>query len=203
VTPNDEHVRAVALEVLRRSEYARWREAQTVGEWLRPLLAWLEHLNGGLQRLAWTQPVLYWLIIGGLLCTAALLLAHVAWSVRAALSVPAVVATARPADGPSLVAEAEALAARGRFLDAAHRLQLATIELLLRRRVIALSRFEANRVLRARLASAALPAAERRTLLELVGRLEARWFRDRTDDADLYADWRALHRRLDAVVEAT
>ena len=88
------------------------------------------------------------------------------------------------------------LAAQGRFLEAAHRLQLATIELLVSQRRLALSRFEANRVLRRRVREATLPMAERRTLVDLVDRLERGWFRDRAGDADLYGAWRTLHARL-------
>lgn len=200
----DEQVRATAADILQRAPYARWRNSEAVIAVLEPILRWLGRLNGWLLDLALRQPVLYWLLIGGLLLVAAVLLAHVAWSVRIALSLPAPPPARRDAagGGPSLFAEAEALAARGRYLDAAHRLQLATIEVLLARRLISLSRFEPNRVLRARLRGAALPEPERRALLALVDRLEARWFRDRANDADLYGDWYALHRRLSAVAEA-
>jgi hypothetical protein len=200
---SDEQVRTTAVEILQRAPYTGWRNSEAVLAALEPILRWLSHLNDWLLDLALQQPVLYWLLMGGLLLVAGLLLAHVLWSVRIALSMPAPAATPRvAAGGPSLVAEAEALAAQGRYLDAAHRLQLATIELLLTRRLIALSRFEPNRVLRSRLHGAALPDPERRALLALVDRLEARWFRDRANDAALYGDWYALHRRVSGVAEA-
>ena len=200
----DEQVRTTAVDILQRAPYARWRNSGTGMAVLEPLLRWLTGLNRWLLELSVRQPVLYWLLIGGLLLVATLMLVHVVWSVRVALSLPAPPAPRRSAagGGPSLFAAAEALAAQGRYLEAAHRLQLATIEVLLTRRLISLSRFEPNRVLRGRLRSAALPEPERRALLALVDRLEARWFRDRANDAALYGDWYALHRRVLAVAEA-
>jgi hypothetical protein len=194
---NDAQVREAAAEVLRRAPYAQWREREVNMAWLEPLLAWLRGFDGWLFDLSISAPVLYWLIVLGALLTATLLLAHVVWSVRVALSMPATGAPPPARESSqSLAAGAEALAADGRFLDAAHRLQLAIIELLLRQRVIALTRSEPNRVLRERLRVAPLPDAERRTLLALVDRLEASWFRDRANDASLYDEWRELHARL-------
>ena len=201
--PTDEQVRSAAIEILRRDPYARWRHADAAAAILEAIRRWLGGLNDWLLTLSLRQPALYWLLIGGLLLVAALLLVHVVWSVRVALSLPAPAAPRRAAGGgPSLFAEAEALAAQGRHLEAAHRLQLATIEVLLTRRLIALSRFEPNRVLRSRLEGAALREPDRRALVALVDRLETRWFRDRTNDAALYGDWYALHRRLLHTAEA-
>lgn len=196
---SDAEVREVAAEVLRRAPYAEWREMEAKAALLEPILTWLRDLDGWLIDLSVSAPLWYWLIVIGALATAGLLFAHVVWSVRIALSMPGGEAAPPAAEGaPSLAARAEALAAEGRFLEAAHRLQLATIELLLQRRIITLNRSEPNRVLRDRLLSASLPDVERRALLALVDRLEARWFRDRVNDALLYGDWRELHRRLHA-----
>ena len=190
----DEHVRALAKEILSRDPYSAWRSQEWVLPWLKQINEWLQRWNhwlGGLP--AGTQM----LVIGALLLISVLLLTHVVWSVMVALRTRAPQATPRPADDrPGFAAEAEALAAQGRFLEAAHRLQLATIELLVSQRRLALSRFEANRVLRRRVREASLPMAERRTLVDLVDRLERGWFRDRAGDADLYGAWRMLHARL-------
>jgi hypothetical protein len=199
---SDAQVQEAAAEVLRRAPYAHWRAAEAKAAWLEPLLDWLRSFDGWLFDLSVNAPVLYWLIVIAALLTAATLFAHVVWSVRVALSMPARGAPAPAVEGaPSLAAGAEALAAEGRFLDAAHRLQLATIELLLRRRLITLARSEPNRVLRERLRVAALPDSERGALLALVDRLESRWFRDRDNDASLYDEWRELYRRLRAATD--
>ena len=97
---------------------------------------------------------------------------------------------------PRFADEAAALAASGAFLEAARRLQLAVLDLLLRRRVLELGRADANRALRDRLHRAPLPDAERIDLLALIDRFERAWFRDRIEDPALYADWRSLHARL-------
>ena len=187
--PSDEQVRALAAEILRRAEYERWRDAV----WIERVLGWLSHL-------AENRPPLYWALLAVLLLLAVVLIAHVTIALRAALAVPPHATPEPPAAAdPRFVAEAEALAASGRFLEAARRLQLAVIELLLRRRVITLARSESNRVLRARLLhDAALPEAERRDLVALVDRFERSWFRDRAGDRALYEAWRGVHDRLAA-----
>jgi hypothetical protein len=189
----DAHVRALAQEILGRDPYAAWR-GNDVLPWLERVNDWLHRWNSWVDALPTGTQVL---IIGSMLLVSCLLLTHVVWSLLVALRARRPDAAPRPrSDDPGFAAEAEALAAQGRFLDAAHRLQLATIELLVSQRRLALSRFEANRVLRRRVRDASLPLAERRTLLELVDRLERGWFRDRAGDADLYGAWRALHARL-------
>jgi len=97
-----------------------------------------------------------------------------------------------------LLDEARQLADVGRYLEAAHCAQLATVELLLERRWLVLERSEPNRTLRRRLNESALPAPERAEFGALLSRLEGRWFRDRVEDRDLFDAWTALHRRLAA-----
>jgi len=190
----DEHVRSVAKQILSHAPYSAWRGNEMILPWLERFNEWLRQWNDWVGSLpAFTQVV----IIGGMMLVASLLLAHVVWSVMVALRTKAPPpAAASGGDGPAFAAEAEALAAQGRFLEAAHRLQLATIELLVSQRRLALSRFEANRVLRRRVREASLPVHEGRTLLDLVDRLERGWFRDRAGDAELYGAWRDLHARL-------
>ena len=190
----DERVRTVAGEILDHAPYAAWRHGEFVLPWLQRVSDWLRQWNDWVGGLPTGTQVA---VIGAMLLLSALLLGHVVWSLRLALRARAVTPPAGgDADAPSFAAEAEALAAQGRFLEAAHRLQLATIAMLVGQGRLALSRFEANRVLRRRVAEAALPAAEQRALVELVDRLERGWFRDRAGDADLYAAWRSLHARL-------
>ncbi len=192
--PSDEHVRALARQILERAEYAWWHARPW--PWLRRLYEWL-------RALPETAPILYWSLLGGLALLTLLLLAHVVWTLRAALAAPAPRAPGRDRpDEPRFAEEAEQLARAGRFLEAARRLQLAAIDLLLRRRVLELGRSDPNRTLRARLHAAHLPEPERRDLLAAIDRLERTWFRERSEDADLYACWRALHARLAATLEA-
>ncbi len=190
----DEHVRALAKEILSRDPYGGWHANEMILPWLQRLNAWLEQWNNWVGSLPAGMQVV---ILGGMILVSMLLLGHVVWSVMVALRTKAPEqASPIAAGGPGFAAEAEALAAQGRFLEAAHRLQLATIELLVSQRRLALSRFEANRVLRRRVREASLPVSDGRALVDLVDRLERGWFRDRAADAALYGDWRALHARL-------
>jgi len=189
--PPDEQARALAVTILKRSEFASWHDTP----WLVSAFTWLSGL--------WeTDPLLYWAMLAGLTAVALLLLAHVAWVVRRALAVPAPARPPRPADAsPRFLEEADALARRGMFLEAARRVQLAALDLLLRARVLELGRSDPNRTLRRRLREAALPEVECGDLLALIDRLEERWFRDRSEDRELYDRWRALHTRLGAVLK--
>src|SRR5206468_7221552 len=147
--PSDGHVRALAVTILKRSEFAFWHD--TPG--LISFLAWLSGL--------WeTDPVLYWAMLAGLVAVALLLLAHVTWAVRRALAVPAPARPPRPdTAAPPFLEEADALARRGMFLEAARRVQLAALDLLLRARVLSLGRSDPHRTLRLRLLVVALPVA--------------------------------------------
>jgi len=130
--------------------------------------------------------VLYWAMLVGLVAVALLLLAHVTWpsAVRSrSLRPPGRrVRTARP---PVPRGGGRARAA-GHVLEAARRVQLAALDLLLRARVVELGRSDPNRTLRRRLRDAALPEAERGDLLALIDWLEQRWFRDRNEERELY-----------------
>ena len=201
----DAQVRELAKQILSRPEYADWHAAAT-SRWqalLQLLGHWIQRWLAFTGDLAINRPVLYWLLLGGLFLVIALLLAHVVWSLRAALGARPPEAGEREAGAAlDFADEAGRLAAAGRFLEAAHRLQLASIELLLQRHVLELARSEPNRTLRQRLRGASLPERERQELLDLLQRLEQQWFRDRRDDRDLYDSWRTLHERLDALPQA-
>lgn len=193
---SDAHVREAAAAVLAHPPYSSWRGSDSTVEWLKWLLNWLDGLTYRFDMLHSQAPFLYWVIMGGSILLACLLFLHIAWSLRAALATSAPSAADGAADGPSLAGEAEGLAQQGRFLEAARRLQLAAIELLLRDRAITLSRSDPNRILRRRVQSAPLADGDRRDLLQLVDRLEVAWFRDRAEDADLYRAWQSLYSRL-------
>jgi hypothetical protein len=201
VTPpgafGDEAVRALAREIVAREDYARFRPLDA--EWLARLLRRLADLIVSLSDLWETDPALYVLLVLGLAALAAALIAHVVWSVRRALSASVPAAPRPAAPRLDLAADAAALARDGRLLEAAHALQLACLEALVRGGALELRRHEPNQTLRERLARSPLPDAERREFLALLGRLETRWFRDRAagpDDGPLFEAWRALHDRL-------
>jgi hypothetical protein len=187
---DDAAVRALARQILDRPEYASWR-SKTSPEWI---IRWLLNLLN-------ENPVLFWLIVGTMLLMLVLIVGHVAWTIRRGL-------ITRPADGPgggpdaarSFVDDATALAARGRYLDAARAVQLGTIELLVRAGRIRLGRGDANRVLRRRLGEARIDDGLRDDLVASIASLERRWFRDREEDEELYRRWRGVYGRLAAEV---
>jgi len=194
---NDEQVRALAAEILSREEYFRPGVAE---EAWRALLARILGFLDFLEALRISSPLVYWVILAGLLLTALLLLAHVAWTVRLALRAPAPGASnsARSSE-PGFLEQAESLAREASFLEAARRVELGTLELLLQRRVIDLSRSDPGRAFRERVRRSELPEAERDALIALQERLEAGLFREHAVDRSLYEAWLDLHRRLEAV----
>ena len=150
-----------------------------------------------LDRLAGESPWLYALVLASLAAFALLLLAHIAWSIRAALRTPAPPKRrARADERPRFAEEAHALAQQGRYLEASQRLQLASLELLLEGGTIELGRHESNRTLRARLAESRLPGELRAALTRELNELQARWFREHRADRGLYERWCELHARL-------
>jgi hypothetical protein len=200
----DDRARTLAREIVRRPEFSSWRETDFAA---LPLMSWLQHwlawLSETLEALALFRPFLYWTIVYGLAAMALLLIAHMVWTLRVALRAnTADVGGAAAAAGTDFVALADRLAAAGRFLDAAHYMQLACIEQLLQRRLIKLSRSEPNRTLRRRINGSPVPAAEQAGLMRLLDQTETAWFRDRSQDPALYAGWLDLHRRLCALPAA-
>lgn len=220
-----EQARALAQEILARSEYAVYRRPRTpLQELVDSLAAWLR------QVADWTpQWVIdlwkgFWEAVGDLFGMAfgndalvVLLRLAVAIAVLGALGLLAhrVLRELRKkrlepegesglvaADAPRFIADAEAAASNGHFLDAAHSTQLATLQLLLSKQWLELERSDPNRTLRRRVAEAPLPESLRDRFLTLLDRLEGRWFRDRVEDRDLYTDWRSLHAHVEALPES-
>ena len=198
--PSDAQLRELAREILERDEYAQhrvdelaqFRIAQWIAEQLRALLGWIDGLRD-------VSPGLYWVFVAALAVLALALFAHMVWSLRVALRPPVIEATElAPQRSRDFRAEAEALAARGGYLEAARRYQLGCLQLLLERGVLELERADPNRILRSRLAAAPLPVGLRDTFRGLIDRLEAQWFRDRENDPELYRAWRELHAALGA-----
>ena len=193
----DEQIRTLAAEILSRDEYFRPGIAE---EAWRVVLARILGFFDFLDALRIASPLIYWAILCGLLLTSLLLLAHVVWTVRIALRMPRPQASdsGRPS-GPGFLEQAESLAREERFLEAARRVELAALELLLRRRVIELSRSDPGREFREQVRGSALPEAERSALISLQRRLEAGLFRENKADRSLYQAWLELHGRLENV----
>lgn len=193
--PHDDQVRALAQDILAQHRYAQWRD--TGSELLERFLAWIADYLAWTEKLQAESPLLYGIFVAGLSLVALLLVAHIVWSIRVALAVPAPAEpTPRSAQAPRWAEEAERLALQGRFLEGAHRLVLGSIEVLVKRDVIELGRAEANRVLRDRVRGSSLPSGVRDRFLALLDAFEERWFRDRLEDAALYRQWHELHANL-------
>jgi hypothetical protein len=223
--PSADEAQAMAQEILARSEYARFRRTRSpleelvddLADWFR----WLGDLTPqwviDLWQGAW-QAVsdLFDMAVGDdalvvllrlALALAVLgtfgLLAHRVWRELRERQLDSAAAEPLVAiDAPRFIADAEAAARTGRFLDAAHSTQLATLQLLLAKHWLELERSDPNRTLRRRLAEASLPEPLRDRFLTLLDRLEGRWFRDRSEDRDLYSEWRALHASVAALPES-
>ena len=198
--PGDEEVRRLAAEILSQREYAIYRPDDAWLGSLVEVLRLFERFRLWMAELYVVAPLLYWLFLIGLLSVAALLLGHVVWSLRSALRAGEPRPVRQDQSPRDFVAEAEALASEGRFLDAARRMQLGCLELLLAGRVLELSRADPNRTLRRRIRQAALPSAQSSAFLSLLDRLEERTFRDAAADPDLYRGWLQLHHELRVAV---
>jgi hypothetical protein len=197
--PADEQIRAAAIEVLSRDEYARFRWVEP--DWFFALQRWFEGYVLWLRDLADTAPFLLFLVILGMVGVAVLLLAHIVWSLRVAMRGGRAERDA-PAAAPrrDFAREAALLAERGDTLGACRALQLACLDLLLRGGTVELARHHGNATLRARLRRSALPPALREELIAAIDALERCWFRDRESDDTLYADWQRIHRGLTGAI---
>ena len=195
--PPDEAIRAAARAVLAREEYARFRFAESLPDWLAVLKRWLTGYLEWTRALSETSPVLFALLIAGLSLVSLLLLAHIVWSLRVAMrGGPALDSGGLPPPVRDFAALAAQLAARGDTLEACRALQLACLELLIGRGTLALARHDSNSTLRQRLRDSQLPAPLREDLIAGIDRLERCWFRDREPSPDLLALWRRLHTGL-------
>lgn len=198
MTTDDEHVRELAREILRQSEFARHRFTNPeLPAWLEQLLEWFGGLFGTMHRLQIEQPVLYFAVLIGLTLVALGLIAHVIYTIRRAMSAT-VVETPPPVvvRHVDLAQRAHDEAHRGAYLEAARAMHLACLDFLLERGWLELSRADPNAVLRTRIEATALPAAEKSRFSSLLDRLELQCFRAGRAEADLYQAWRRLYDRL-------
>jgi hypothetical protein len=200
---SDSAVRELTHKILARPEYAAVSNYQSkLEDWLRRFLQWIAKL----ELLRGNSPLLYWLIVLAVAAVCAGLIAHVTWTVWIAMTAPEPASSsgASAASFRDLAQEAESLAANGRYLDAAHRLMLATYRTLAERSVIELRPDRSNRWIRAALRRSTLGQSLALEIEALVERTERRWFGDRardrmhdhTDDPEIYARWRSAFEQL-------
>ena len=199
----DDAVRDLASKILARPEYAGANGIHSKAEsWLLRLLDRALHWFSGLEVLRESSPLLYWLIVVTVAAVCFGLIAHVTWTIWIAMTAPPRASATHPASAnlPDLAREAESLAASGRYLDAAHRLMLASFRTLAERSVIELRPDRSNRWIRAALRRSALADSLVGEIDGLLQRTERRWFGDRArdgkNDPELYARWRAAFEQL-------
>lgn len=220
--PTDEQARAAAREILAQPAFARWERGldgwltlleglvERIPAWLIDGLIGLQDVLGGL--FSWIGAGLARLlglfgvfgdVSGAVGWTAALLLlaatvvllwrTRALWQRRPRGTQAGMRPGRRHADA---LREARSLARAGRFLEAAHRVQLATLALLIELDWLELARSDPNRTLRRRISVSGLPERERGQLIALIDRLEALWFAEPRDDPQLFEDWLVLDERI-------
>jgi hypothetical protein len=220
---SDEEARAAAQEILAQHRFTRWdADFET---WLRAFEALIDLIpSGAIDALRWLQEMLIerllvqllsglaqflslfgvfgesstalgWLAVC-LLLAAAIVLAYRIWGADLFDSPPESGARPSSRTHSEAIAEARALAAEGHFLEAAHRVQLATLAMLIESDWLELARSDPNRTLRQRVTQSLLPERERKKLIALVDRLEALWFDEPREDPELFEEWIALDERL-------
>jgi len=214
----DEEVRSAAAEILAGSEFTRWhtdyeswlalleRIGELTPDWMIEGLAWLRWAASAIFE--WIGEVLRLFgVLGDVgegvgwvaLCVLIALLIVVAWNWQMRRTRHRESSTAQRSPGrdhAEAIREAGALARMGQYLQAAHRVQLATLALLIEFDWLELARSDPNRTLRNRLRESALPKRERSELIALVDRLEALWFDAPREDRLLFEDWVSLDERI-------
>jgi hypothetical protein len=196
---SDAEVRALAGKILARPEYAHASGKQlqlqdSLYKFLERILRWFSDI----EVLRDNSPLLYWMIVIAIAAVCAGLIAHVTWTLWIAMTAPEPPVQKRisAANAPDLAREAESLAASGRYLDAAHRLMLASFRTLAERSLIELRPDRSNRWIRGALNGAAIGSPLAGEIDLLIERTERRWFGDRLDDPEIYARWRAAFDQL-------
>lgn len=202
--PSEEQVNALAREILERPRYKNFRPdsfdlLRIFGEKWRASMTWLLELHDA-------SPQTYWLLVSALSAACLLLVAHILWTLRAALRAPPPPPPAElRAEESDFARQARTLAARGEPLEAAHRLLLASLRVLAQRRHIPLSPGDGNRAVCRQLAASRLPESLRAQLIALIGETERAWFGASGAKpgpsalgagADLYRRWHEAYARL-------
>ncbi len=190
-------IRELAEEILSRPEYARAKINVEAPQWLRWFFERLNEFLSWLDGLYASSPILYWLLLAGLLLVLGLLVAHMVWSISRALRDQEPEQVVSGHEEKDFGAVADELARNGRYLEATHQLLLACLQRAAQSGVIELHADDTNGIARTRLEASSLSAQLRTELLQLINTTERIWFRDRSDDPDLYNRWsRAYHDLL-------
>ena len=191
---SDPAVHKLTAEILARPEYGQATGGDSI---LVRLLSWLLDKLGQLEILRVKEPVIYWTILAVVALVLAGMTVHLIWTLWVALSAPE--PAAQRWEGSSrrdLAEEAEALAADGRYLEAAHRLMLASFRALAERSVIELRPDRPNRWIRTALLRSSLADGLALEIGALIEQTERLWFGDRRNDSGIYARWRSTFERL-------
>lgn len=214
----DEQARQAANDILSGREFTRWhtdyeswlamleRIADITPDWLVEAFVWLgDALEATFDWIASfleffgvfgdAREGIGWLAVG--LLAAALIVLGRHWVGRFAVEARSSPENRRPGrDHASALKSARDLAREGHYLEAAHRVQLATLALLIETDWLELARSDPNRTLRDRVRASSLPKPEARRLIELVDRLETLWFKEPREDRALFEDWLSLGERI-------
>jgi hypothetical protein len=217
---SDEEARAAAREILAQPEFARWHSdfeawlraleglLERVPDWLIDVAAWLKEVvlegillgmlraMGRLLGLVGEPPSALGLLAVCLLLAVAIVLAYRFWDTRRRESRAGRGAPGTSRSHADSIREARALARDGHYLEAAHRVQLATLARLIETQRLELARSDPNRTLRQRVSDSPLPERDRRQLVALVDRLESLWFGQPREDRELFEAWLALDERM-------
>lgn len=197
--PSPAAIRELAHQILARSEYAHAVSDKRLEAVERAILEELTRL--GILRV--DAPVLYWTIMIGLVAVLGAMIFQLVRTLRSALRMPqpepraAITSGQTPVDP---IAQADRLAANGRYLEAAHRLMLASFRALAERSVIELTPERSNRWIREALRGSNLAKNLAGELDELIGQTEHRWFGKRENDPEIYAIWRSAFERLSSAL---
>jgi hypothetical protein len=191
-------VRKLAAEILSRREFDAAKPSSlqtTIQKWLDWFLSLIERL----QFIHQTSPLLYWTIMAAMMLLVAAIVTHIVLTIRVAMRVtePPAKVSAHVAP-PDLAARAEALAAAGRYLEAAHWLMIASFRALAERSVIELRPDRSNAWIRAALMDSKLPGELSAEIAALVARTERRWFGERAEEPEVYLQWQSALERLRA-----
>ena len=191
---SDPAVHKLTAEILARPEYGQATGGDSI---LVRLLSWLLDKLGQLEILRVREPVIYWTILAVVALVLAGMTVHLIWTLWMALSAPE--PAAQRWEGSSrrdLAQEADALAADGRYLEAAHRLMLASFRALAERSVIELRPDRPNRWIRTALLRSSLAEGLALEIGALIEQTERLWFGDRRNDPGIYARWHSTFERL-------
>ena len=190
----DQAVRDLARRILERREFAEAMRTERSQRWMQMLLDWVRQFT----TLRLRSPIVYWAVIIGAFAIAAALIVNIVQSLAAALRAPDPTpqSVRSPAAAPDLSAQAEALAASGRYLEAAHSLMIACFRAMAERSLIELRPDRSNRWIRAALRSSSLGESLVAELDRLISGTEQRWFGDRRNDAEIYLQWRSALERV-------